>query len=92
LQIFHHLSGFTAAEALQKPFRQLLFAGFNVNSEVFVTEHIEKLLKENKKISTQELSHNFSVTKQHLHIDLVHKTLITSIDVYLEELKLKTKN
>jgi len=59
---------------------------------VFVTKRIKKLLKENEKISTRELSHNFSVTKQHSHINLVHKTLILSIDVYLEESKSKTKN
>lgn len=59
---------------------------------MFATEHIEKLLRENKKVSTQELSHNFSVTKQHSHIGLVHKALVTPAGIYLEELEPETKN
>lgn len=92
LQIFHHSSDFTAAETLRKLSRQLSFASFDIDDKVFIIECIEKLLRENEKISTWELSHNFSVTKQHSHVNLVHKTLIMSIDVYLEESKLKMKN
>lgn len=59
---------------------------------MFATKRIGKLLRENEKASTRELSHNFSVTKQHPHIDLVHKALVSPAGVYLEGPKPKTKN
>lgn len=92
LYIFYRSSDFITIKTLRKLSKQLSFASLDVDDEVFVTKRIEKLLKENEKISTRELSYNFSVTKQHLYINLVHKTLISSIDVYLKESKSKTKN
>ncbi len=92
LQIFHHSGGFTAAEALRKLSRQLPFAGPDVDGKVFTIEHIGKLLRENEKASTRELSHNFSVTKQHPHIGLVHKALVTPAGIYLEGPEPETKN
>ena len=63
LQIFYRSGGFTAAEALRKLSRQLPFTGPDIDGEVFTIERIGKLLRENEKASTRELSHNFSVTK-----------------------------
>lgn len=92
LQIFHRSGGFTAAEALRKLSRQLPFAGPDVESKEFAIEHIAKLLRENEKASTRELSHSFSIPEQHPHIGLVHKALVTPAGVYLEGPEPETKN
>lgn len=91
LQIFHRSGGFTAAEALRKLSRQLPFAGPDVESKEFAIEHIAKLLRENEKASTRELSHSFSIPEQHPHIGLVHKALVTPAGVYLEGPEPETK-
>lgn len=92
LQIFHRSGGFTAAEALRKLSRQLPFAGPDVEGKEFAIEHIAKLLRENEKASTRELSHSFSIPEQHPHIGLVHKALVTPAGVYLEGPEPETKN
>ena len=92
LQIFHRSDGFTADEALRKLSRQLPFAGPDVEGKEFAIEHIAKLLRENEKASTRELSHSFSIPEQHPHIGLVHKALVTPAGVYLEGPEPETKN
>ena len=92
LQVFRRSGGFTAAEALRKLSKQLPFAGPEADGKAFAIEHIEKLLKENEKASTRELSHDFSIEKQHPHIGLIHKALVTPAGVYLEGPEPEAKN
>jgi len=77
LQLVHRSGGFTGADAIRKLSRQLPFAGPEIDGKVFAIEHLEKLLRENEKASTRELSHNSTVTKQYPHIGLVHKAIVT---------------
>ena len=92
LQISCRSGGFIAAEALRKLSKQLPFAGPDVDGKVFAIEHMGKLLEENEKASTRELSHNFSIEKQHPHIGLIHKALVTPAGVYLEGPEPEAKN
>ena len=92
LQVFHRSGGFTAAEALRKLSRQLPFAGPEVDGKVFSIEHLGKLLRVNEEASTRELPHNFNAAKQHPHICLIHKALVTPAGVYLEGPEPEAKN
>ena len=82
----------TSIEALRKLFKQLPFPGPETEAKVFSKENLIKLLSGNEEASIRERSFMFDLTKQHSHIGLVYKAIITPTGTYLEGPEPEAKN